>query len=158
MATEGTDIPTDLEPIEAALGRMVYRAGNLEAVVRYAGRKLATTEEQRSELDGVSAGTLVDKTRKFAKESAASGQISSSSYSGLAKLLDEVNPHLKSRNAYIHGMWVAQANGQPFVMLSQKNGTVQTRPLASEELAKLSDALLTLSNGIFDWTEQTLPV
>ncbi|MFK4598671.1 hypothetical protein RKD30_005338 [Streptomyces pristinaespiralis] len=43
MTTEQSDIPLDLTAIEAALGRMVYRAGNLEAAVRYVGGRLAIT-------------------------------------------------------------------------------------------------------------------
>lgn len=55
---------------------MVYRAGSLEAVVRYTGGWLATTNKQREALNGVRAGVLVDEVRKLAQESAAIGRIS----------------------------------------------------------------------------------
>ncbi|WP_406164491.1 hypothetical protein [Streptomyces sp. NBC_00996] len=156
MTTAQSGIPADLNAIEAALGRMVYRAGNLEAVVRHTGGLLATTDKQRQALDGVPAGALVDEARKLARKAAADGRISDDALSGLVKSLDEIGSHLKSRNAYIHGMWVSRANGQPFVMLSQKGREVQTRPLAPEELGKLSDTLLTLSNDVLGRTDRVL--
>ncbi len=156
MTAEQSGIPADLNAIEAALGRMVYRAGNLEAVVRYTGGLLATTYKQREVLDGVPAGKLIEEARQLARRSAADGRISADELSDLVKFLDEIGSHLKSRNTYIHGMWVSQANGQPFVMLSQKGHEVQTRPLALEELGKLSDTLLTLSNDVFSWTDRVL--
>ncbi|WP_336320520.1 hypothetical protein [Streptomyces lavendofoliae] len=53
-------------------------------------------------------------------------------------------------------MWLTKANGEPFVMLSQKDWQVKPRPLAPEEIGKLSDALLALSNDFFDWTVRVL--
>ncbi|WUT01686.1 hypothetical protein OHA46_33560 (plasmid) [Streptomyces sp. NBC_00708] len=154
MTTEQSGIPADLNVIEAALGRMVYRAGNLEAVVRYTGGRLVTTDKQREALDGVPAGALVREAMELARKAAADGRISGAAQSDLVKLLDEIDSHLKCRNAYIHGMWVSRANGQPFVMLSQKKRKVQTQPLAPEELGKLSDSLLVLSNNVFDWVNR----
>ncbi|MGW4983663.1 hypothetical protein [Streptomyces mirabilis] len=156
MSTDRSGIPADLNVIEAALGRMVYRAGNLEAVVRYTGGRLATTDKQREALDGVPAGALVKEARKLARKSAADGQISDDALSDLVNLLDEIDSHLKSRNTYIHGMWVSRAYGQPFALLSQKECEVRTRPLAPEELGKLADILLALSNDVFDWTDRVL--
>ncbi|MFJ2095037.1 hypothetical protein ACIOEW_38205 [Streptomyces sp. NPDC087901] len=70
--------------------------------------------------------------------------------------MDEIDSHLKSRNAYIQGTWVSRVNGQPFAMLSQKKRKVQTKSLATEELGKLSDTLLIVSNNVFDWVNQVV--
>ncbi|MFI5749048.1 hypothetical protein ACIBBE_24650 [Streptomyces sp. NPDC051644] len=156
MPNEHGDIPLDLTAIEAALGRMVYRAGSLEAAVRYTGGQLATTAEQLKELGGLSAGNLVNKARGYAKKAVTDKRISSDERAELVRLLDETGVHLKSRNTYIHGVWLTRADGSPFVMLNQKGFAVLTRPLAAEEIGKLSDTLLTLSNDLFDWTVRVL--
>ncbi|MFF8604168.1 hypothetical protein ACF065_34695 [Streptomyces sp. NPDC015232] len=156
MTTDQNGIPLDLTAIEAALGRMVYRAGNLEAVVRYVGGQLATTHKELQKFDGVPAGQLVKEAKVLAEKAAADEGITEAERDELVKLLEDVASHLESRNVYIHGVWLTRANGEPFVMLSQKKLKVRTRPLAPEEIGKLSDALLDLSNNIFDWTERVL--
>ncbi|WP_331720077.1 hypothetical protein OG762_51515 (plasmid) [Streptomyces sp. NBC_01136] len=156
MTIEHRDIPLDLTAIEAALGRMVYRAGRLEAAVRYAAGRLATTAEQLQALGSLPAGKLVNKAREYAKTAVTGERISNDDRAELVKLLDETNVHLKSRNTYIHGVWLTRADGSPFVMLNQKDFTVMTRPLAAEEIGKLSGTLLALSNDVFDWTVRVL--
>ncbi|MGW3371730.1 hypothetical protein [Streptomyces hydrogenans] len=157
MTTDQNDVAVDLTAIEAALGRMVYRAGNLEAVVRHVGGKLATTPKELQKFDGVPAGTLVMEATKLAKKAAVGERISETECDELVKLLEDVKGHLESRNVYIHGLWLTdEMGGEPFVMLSQKKWEVRTRPLAPEEVGKLSEALLGLSNDIFDWTERAL--
>ncbi|MCG7523663.1 hypothetical protein MHW47_04270 [Streptomyces sp. OfavH-34-F] len=156
MTTEQSDIPLDLTAIEAALGRMVYRAGNLEAAVRYVGGRLAITPKELRKLDGVPAGRLVNEAKGLVEKAAVDERISEAERDELVKLLDDVGGHLEGRNTYIHGVWLTKANGEPFVMLSQKDWQVKTRPLAPEEIGKLSDVLLALSNDIFDWTVRVL--
>ena len=69
MAAEQQGVPPDLTSVEAALGRMVYRAGNLETVMKYVGDVLATTDEEREGLAGATAGKVLTLTQTIAGRS-----------------------------------------------------------------------------------------
>ncbi|GAA3479611.1 hypothetical protein [Streptomyces yanii] len=165
MTTEQHDVPADLIAIEAALGRMVYRAGALETVVRFTGESLAATTNERDELAGTTAGTVLRLTKDIASRSP---DVTAEDLAELIVIFDEIRPTLDSRNVYIHGGWV-RSKDQLIVMNKRKNVTanekkgvkaekylVQTRPVAVKELNELADALLDLSNRVFDWTAQVL--
>ncbi|MEU2247430.1 hypothetical protein [Streptomyces sp. NPDC019224] len=165
MTANQHDVPADLTAIEAALGRMVHRAGTLETVVRFAGEALASTREDRDELAGTTAGRVLSLTEKIAGDSK---DVSPEEYAELTAIFAEIRPRLDSRNVYIHGGWV-RMGGQLVAFNKKKNVEanakkdiaadkyrVETRPVAVEELNELSIALLDLSNRVFDWTDAIL--
>ncbi|MFV0138100.1 hypothetical protein ACLGIH_33920 [Streptomyces sp. HMX87] len=158
MTTDNGEVPADLSPIEAALGRMVCRAGLLEAVVRETGLRLSTTGDERAKFDGQPVGRLVKEIRARAESAAAAGRIPETALTDLDDILDAIDERLESRNAYVHGIWMGRPDGTLMVMNiprgHEKTFQVRTRPLAVKELGELSEDLNRLADDLYDWAER----
>ncbi|CAN3978433.1 hypothetical protein [Kitasatospora purpeofusca] len=126
---------------------MIYAAGSLETVVRFAGEMLATTEAARNELAGSTAGKLFQQVKKIVADG---GELNAEQVAEYTSIVSDADPYVQSRNVYIHGGW-AEINGQLTAMNRRKDNGLRTRPLAVSELSVLADAFTDLANRVFDW-------
>ncbi|MFI1869515.1 hypothetical protein [Streptomyces jumonjinensis] len=144
--------PRDTTDIEGALGRMVYQAASLEMVMRFAGEMLALTEEERDALASKTAGRLLPAVENIA---AQRSEITSEELTTLGQIVKDAQPHLTSRNTYIHGAW-GEVNGDLLAMNRKPKNRFRTRPLAVADLETLSTELQALVNRTVEWTYEIL--
>lgn len=144
--------PRDTTDIEAALGCMVYQAASLEMVMRFAGEMLALADEDRDALATKTAGKLLPAVKSIAAQRT---EITPEELVALGQVIKDAQPHLESRNTYIHGAW-GEVNGDLLAMNRRPRNRFRTRPLAVADLETLSAELQALVNRTVEWTYAVL--
>ncbi|MFM9543988.1 hypothetical protein [Streptomyces turgidiscabies] len=144
--------PRDTTDIEAALGRMVYQAASLEMVMRFAGEMLATAQATRDALASQTAGRLLPTVKAIAAQRT---EITPGELTELGEIVKDAEPHLASRNTYIHGAW-GEVDGDLLAMNRRPKNGFRTRPLAVADLETLAADLQALVNRTIEWTYAAL--
>ena len=136
--------------IEAALGRVIYRAGNFEVIMQSVGAVLATTGEERAMIEGRTAGVLLDGMKDLATRRAQNGELDSDLLGQLKAITADAQTHLDCRNDYVHGAW-AEVDGELIAMNFRRKGEIRTRPLAVAELDGLAQELSVVCDALLEW-------
>ncbi|WP_158711626.1 hypothetical protein [Streptomyces xylophagus] len=147
MHIEGVD-EQDNTVIEAALGRLVYRAAMLEATIEVTGYGLAGEESEAVALKGLTVGRLADKCRIYARDAP---YLNAPMRKALTAILDDVKAAMDLRNSYVHAAWSAQQDGS-LVALNSKPAGYRMSALTVSSLNEVIVQLDSIADRMHLWT------
>jgi hypothetical protein len=152
------EIPARQEETELLLllGTMVRDAAHLEVIVESLASHLVAENPQAPTVRGLPLSLIVRKCREAA---GTVPRVDTAQRSGLDGLLDRVEKVAGHRNAYVHGAWVQDDDGE-YIGVRGKRGQAEliTNAVSSEQLLEMIEEIRAILNGLMEWLSRDLDI